>query len=167
MPLKKKAREGGEVDGVKEALAQVQKQFNQYQVRPPHRPLGDNGKPLNPILPTDLTRLNDVQLGRLQSEFACMAIYAKLHLAVRAIEHAAAKRAERLAKAKIRLEKSGTVDDKNAKVEVDPRVRAASFISLVREGGEVMTTALLESYVIGREACSREQTRRQRVFGSS
>lgn len=128
------------------------------------RPVATDGSYLSPRLPPDLTVLDDVQLARLFSEFACMAQYVKLHLARLAVVASAAKRQEKLMRAKVRLEKSGQVGDRDAKTEIDPKTVDASFATHVAVGTLELTEAVMEGYLIGRDACSREQTRRQNVY---
>lgn len=131
------------------------------------RPVTTDGSLLNPRLPPDLTVLNDIMLAKLFSEFACMAQYAKLHLARMAVMAAEAKRNEKLVRAKIRLEKSGQVGDRDAKTEIDPKTVEASFNTHVASGTFDLSEAVMEGYLIGRDACSREQTRRQNIFEKS
>lgn len=151
-------------DGEKELKKSFGDVLKELDVRTVPRPKEAGGIPLNPVLPSDLTLLDDVELGRLFSEFACMAQYVKLRLAVKAVMFSYAKRGEKIVRAKTRLEKSGTVEDKSAKVEVDPRVREASFQTLVSEGADSLTDAVMECYLIGRDMCNREQTRRQIAY---
>jgi hypothetical protein len=126
--------------------------------------MGPDGEYLNPVLPTDLTVLDDVAVGRLFSEFACMAIYVKLCLAVRVVETAEVKRSDKIMRARVRLEKEGTVEDKAAQVEIDHRTKSVSRELLLGEGVETLTSALMEAYLIGRDAVSRELSRRQKVY---
>jgi hypothetical protein len=145
-------------------MDRVRERFDTLRVRTPARPTDSKGEPLNPRLPNDLTTLNDEELGRVFSEFACMCVYVKMHLAVRAVEHAEAKRRDKITRAQVRLTKEGTVEDKAAQVEVDSKTRSSSYELLVVEGTEVMTSALMESFLIGRDAASREMSRRQAAF---
>lgn len=142
-------------------LQEIRRKFDKMQLRLPARPLSGSGEPLNPQLPADLTVLTDIKLGQLFSEFCCMAQYAQLQLAIKAVETSAKKRLERVVRAQSRLTKEGTVGEQEAQVEIDPSVRDAAFHTLVQEGTESMTNAMLQGYMIGRDACSRELTRRQ------
>ena len=148
----------------KEASLQVKKGFASLQVRVPARPVLSTGELLEPLLPADLTVLNDVQLGRLYSEFACMAQFVQLHLAAKSVNTAIQRRIERHIRASVRLEKDGTVEDKTAQVDVDIRSIDASFEAAVAEGVEVMTKGVMDMYVSGRDAISREITRRQMIL---
>jgi hypothetical protein len=142
-------------------LDALRQQLTRMRVRAVRRPVDAEGEPLQPQFPHDVSKLTDEALARRQSEFAAMAQYAQFQLALRAVEHSIARRADRITRAKVRLEKSGTNDDKAAKTEVDSRSRATSHLLLIAEGGERLTQAVLDGYIIGRDLCSREQTRRQ------
>jgi hypothetical protein len=128
------------------------------------RPMRADGSALNPVLPMDLTVLDDVQLARLYSEFSLMAQYVKLQLARMVVEHSEDRRQEKMIRALVRLEKSGQVGDKDAKCEVDPKTRDSAYRTQVSYGTQVLTEAMMEAYLIGRDACSREQTRRQKIW---
>lgn len=158
-PLSKRVAqlEAGVEDAVK---TEVKRLF-----RIPRRPKNPDGSFLDPQLPTDLTLVEDEELGRIHSEFACMARYAQLVIAVKAVEAAKVKRGDKVIRARVRLEKSGTNPDKDAKTEIDPRTRQSAVEVLIGEGVESMSKAMLEGYLIGRDACSREQTRRQWMTG--
>lgn len=149
----------------KAAMARMHARVEAMKLRLPPRPMkrlkGGEEIPLDPALPSDLTLLTDEKLGRLFSEFACMAQYVTFTLAMRSVEASAKKAREKFTRAKVRMEKTGTVVDKEAKVEVDPRTREAVFDHTVADGTEVLTRAVMEGYLIGRDACSREMTRRQ------
>lgn len=157
--LKKTPKEVGD-DRLKEVFERIDKKFRTLGLRVPPRPVGEDGEPLDPVLPPDLTALSDQQLGRLFSQFACMAQYIQLYLARRGVETAVYKSEEKKLRAKVRLEKSGTSPDKDAKAEVDPRVREMGFHYLVAEGAWTMTDAAMNAFLIGRDATSREMTRR-------
>lgn len=144
-------------DGV---LDTMRARLDSMQVRVPRRPKNADGGLLEPRLPTDITALSPEGLGKLYNEFSCMAQYAQFQLALRSVEHAVTKRVDRLTKARVRLEKAGTNDDKAAKVEVDPRSRKSSLEQLTSEGEERLTQAVLDVYLIGKDTCSREMTRR-------
>lgn len=126
------------------------------------RPSTKDGKPIFPTLPNDLTTLDDHQLGRLYTQFAAMASYVQLELAVVAVERAAVKHVERRLRAERRVVSDGTnIPDRDAEVENDSRVREWALEGTKAEALEMMLTSTLQSYLIGRDATSREQTRRQ------
>lgn len=126
----------------------------------PQKPSRSDGSLIEPVLPPDLTVLTDEALGRLFSEFALCAQWAQLLLATYAVKTATKKRADKMTRAQVRLEKSGTNQDKEAKVELDPRTSESSYKLLLGEALSSLTDATLQGYLIGRDACSREMTRR-------
>lgn len=141
-------------------IEQMRQRLKLMKVRAIPRPRNRKGDWLNPTLPTDITLVTDEALGRIHSEFACMAQYVQFQLALRAVEHAVSKREERVVRARIRLTKSGTNDDKAAKTEVASETRAASLTAMIGEAEEMLTQSLLDGYVIGKDVSSREMTRR-------
>lgn len=161
--VKKSSR--GEVEQRRNAgddgtLAEIRRRFDQMQMPFLKRPLGSSGKELNPKLPSDLTLLSDTRLGALFGEFCIMTQFAKQQLAAKRVQRAGAKVAEKYARAETRLRKEGSVPDKDAQVEVDRRVRSRAMEVLVTEGVETLTEAMLDAYIVGRDALSREMTRR-------
>lgn len=138
----------------------MRERLKSMRLHSPRRPKKEDGSLLDPSLPADITSINDEHLGRLHGEFAAMCQYAQFQLAMRATEHAIAKRVDRFTRARVRLEKSGTNDDKAAKVEIDSRTRKSGIELLVGEGQERLTQAIFDSYLIGRDLCSREMSRR-------
>lgn len=158
--LPKREEAQGPLFDVNAAQAAVKERMRSLQLRAPRRPLNEKGEPLDPQLPRDLTALSDIAIGKIHGEFALMAQYATLHLAILGVVAAATKKADKITRAKVRLEKTGTNPDKEAKVEVDPRVRTIGFDVLVGESTCTLTEAALQGYLIGRDAISREMTRR-------
>lgn len=147
----------------KEAVEGIKAKVDRMQLSFLARPKLSSGEFLDPRLPVNLTGLNDVQLGKLYGEFCIMAQYAQLQLALKGVDRAVAKQAERMTRAEVQLVRTGTVADKAAKVEIDARVQERSLATLVGENVEVLTDAFLQVYIIGRDACSREMSRRQWV----
>jgi hypothetical protein len=144
----------------REVLDSLKDKLKRMKLRVPERPRTDDGKLIDPRIPADITLLNDEQLGRLHGEFAAMSAYVYGQLGLRSVEHSIQKRIDKVTRAKVRLLKSGTVDDKAAKTEVDSRVKSSGEKLIVAEGAEVLTQAIMDSYLVGRDLCSREMTRR-------
>jgi hypothetical protein len=76
------------------------------------------------------------------------------------VRRATTKASEKYLRAETRLGRPGTVATVNAQVEVNGRVFDAMTLSLVDENVEMLTQAMLEAFILGKEACSREMTRR-------
>jgi hypothetical protein len=143
-----------------EVLELLRERLQKMRLRVPRRPKDIDGNPLDPQMPADITMLNDEQLGRLHGEFAAMVSYVYGQLGLRAVEHSISKRADKLMRAQVRLGKSGTVEDKAASTETDSRTRAVSELLLVAEATERLTQAIHDGYLVGRDLCSRDMTRR-------
>lgn len=145
-------------------LEQISVEVKKAKFSIPSRPKNADGSNLDPMLPCDLSIISSEELGKLHGQFACMAQYAKLRLAIRSVYKAISKRQDKITRAMVRLEKSGHDGDKTAKTEIDPRIIKVSLDLLKDEGIEACMDAFLESYIIGRDACSREMSRRDMVF---
>ena len=144
----------------KEVLHELSRRVKKLRLRLFPRPLDRKGEPLNPRLPPDLTMLNDIQLGRLYTEFCAVAQWIQVRKAIYTVERAIAKQIERRVRAEIRLSKSGTVSDKNDQTDADRVVQEWGIEVLKTEGTEVLTDAVFQGYLIGKDACSRELSRR-------
>lgn len=151
-------------DDSEEIIELLRDRLRQMKLRVPRRPRGAHDRPLDPKVPRDITMLNDEQLGRLHGEFAAMVAYVNGQLGLKSVEAAIARRADKITRARVRLTKEGTVDDKAAETEIDPRVVETGELLLVAESVEVMTKAIYDGYVVGRDLCSRELTRRMNLI---
>ena len=152
-------------DGAEDTvLVRLYAKLDELELHALKRPVDrKTGEPLEARLPSDLTALSDEQLGRRYTDFCRMAQYTQQRLAILGVEKAIAKTKDRYARAETRLLQTGPAADKLAKVEVDELVRERGIDLLTAEGVERITHALFESYVIGKDACSRELTRRMAV----
>lgn len=148
------------LDGHEVVMAALKSRLKKMQIRTLPRPEDDDGQPLNPQLPPDLTALNDEDLGCLYGQFCQMVQYVQLRLAWQGVRRALAERAEKYVRAKTWLESSGTVGDKESHVEVDTSVQERSIEALTENASELLQSHMMQSYQIGKEACSRELTRR-------
>lgn len=116
---------------------------------------------INPRLPEDLTALGDRELGKLAGQMTAMGQWLEEQLALADIEHTAHEAHLEQLKARVRLEVTGTVPDKAAKVEADPRVIAAVNETFLKEATFKLLRAKLRGYDKAYTALSREQTRRE------
>jgi hypothetical protein len=119
-----------------------------------------NGQPLEPRLPRDLTQLNDQQLGRLLTEFCIVLQWAKGVHTLHAVEAAEAVRYEKIVRAKAFLAAEGNRETRSALVETDRAVVEASERASVADAMREMLYAVYDGYLVGRDAISRELTRR-------
>lgn len=148
------------IDGHDAVMASLKKRFMKMSVKTIPRPKDYDGHDLNPRLPPDLTALNDEELGCLYGHFCQMVQYVQLQLAMQGVRRALSERAEKYERAKAWLMKSGTVGDKEAQVEVEQEVQKRGLEALVESAAESLKDHLMQSYLIGKDACSRELTRR-------
>lgn len=123
------------------------------------RPLDDNGDPLDPQLPNDLTQMNDTALGALLTKFVRVLQWAKGVTAQHDVDAAEAKRRDKIARAKARI-RLGDQPGAAQMIEVDPAVEAASMDLMVAEGAAKLSGAVYEGYLAARDGISRELTRR-------
>lgn len=125
------------------------------------RPAGPDGRALEPRLPPDLTALTDQAVGRLWTEFCAFVQFAKGVHALHAVEAAEAARADRLLRARVYLEQDATSREaRAAAAEADPRVAASGEALAVADATRELSYAVYEGANVGREAVSREMTRR-------
>lgn len=148
------------IEGNEHVMGILKKRLERMRIVLLERPTDAKGRDLNPVLPPDLTSLNDEQLGRLYGQFCQMVQYVQLQLATQGVKRALADRAEKWVRAKTWLMKSGTVGDKEAQVEVELAVQERSLKALTEGAAESMKDQIMQSYLIGKDACSREVTRR-------
>lgn len=124
------------------------------------RPLDVHGNPLEPQLPRDLTALNDAQLGTLWTQFCAMVQWSKGVLTEKAVEAAELARREKIVRAKVFLLATGNREEKAAKVETHPDVQDVTAALFMAVSVERLAGAVHEGYLVGKEAVSREVTRR-------
>ena len=148
------------VDGHSLVMGKLKSRLRKMKIRMQPRPRNSDGEYLNPVLPSDLTALNDEELGRLYGHFCLMVQWVQLRLAFQGVRRAITERAEKYIRAKTWLVKSGTVGDKEAQVEVDTAVQEKSLKALTESASEILQNQIMQGYLIGKDACSREVTRR-------
>ena len=144
----------------KQAIKEVYQFRKSLKIAEPKRPLDTDGARLEPVLPPDLTALSDEELGMLHGQYASMAQYATHHLAVVALRRAVCATVERRLKALARIRGKGKHYEKAAQAEIQEEVQDAVDALLVEENSHTLTEAILQGYLIGRDATSREMTRR-------
>lgn len=153
-------RKQNELDSYDAILDSLKRKYKLLKLQAPRRPKAEGGKKLNPSLPFDITAISDERLGRLHGEFAAMSQYALFWASYAAVKHAIVRREDRLMRARVRMTVTGSQADKSAKVEISSRVQKLARRMLIVEGVEVLAKATLDGYIIGRDATSREITRR-------
>jgi hypothetical protein len=125
------------------------------------RPVYEDGTPMDPQLPPDLTRLTDDALGSLYTEFCAMAQWVGFQHSVSSVARARLEIAAKRARSRVYLMQSGNREEKAALTDVNPEVRSTEDQLLLAQNLEMLAFPVLNSYLIGKEATSREMTRRQ------
>lgn len=124
----------------------------------PDRPKGADGAPR---LPDDIDNLEDKELGYYLGIYARWCEYAEYIVAHADVKHALTASTHEFISAKVRLMKTGTVQDKSSKTHIDIRYQE-SLLGMESEFATLrLTKALLAGYQKIYEALSREITRRQ------
>lgn len=126
----------------------------------PRRPTDEDGKELTPRLPNDLSAATSDKLSRLITQFTALADYASVAAAEADIELSVAEHVYEYVQSTVRLGKSGTVQDKADKTNIDPQVKAAAQHYYNALALSKLTTQLLRAYERDISTISREITRR-------
>lgn len=113
-----------------------------------------------PEMPPDVTLLTSGELGKLHAQFVAYVGYMETQLAL--VEVAAQESAAYLehVQADVRLRKTGTVPDKNAKSISDPRYVQTEQANLVAHAKAKLLKARVKGLDRSAAALSREMTRR-------
>jgi hypothetical protein len=155
-PQEKRHSEMAEYRVRSRALAKIQKAG-----LPKPEPYMRNGEPINPKIDLKLASIDNAALGKLMAEFTASCEYAAYAAAVADIDRTIEKNILEFVEAKVRLSKSGTVQRKADKTNVDPHVIAARQAFLEKDAIATLTATLLRSYERSLQTISREITRRQ------
>lgn len=126
--------------------------------RMPPRPGSD------PDMPDDITRISGDQLGTLHAQFVAMADYLEGQVGLADIAAAEEEAYLEHVKAAIRLRKSGTVADKDAKTLNDETFIEAEMSTLRASARAKLLKARLRGYDKCAAALSREITRREKLM---
>ncbi len=141
-----------------ESLIQKLQRLNLNRVS---RPVYEDGDPMDPQLPPDLTQLTDDALGSLYTEFCAMAQWVGFQHSVSSVSRARLEVAAKRIRSRVYLAQSGNREEKAALTDVNPEVRSIEDQLLLAQNLEMLAFPVLNSYLIGKEATSREMTRRQ------
>jgi hypothetical protein len=119
------------------------------------------GEPLDPKLDLRLASIDNGALGKLLVEFTAAAEYAAYLAAVADIDKTVEENVLQFVEAKVRLSKSGTVQRKADKTNVDPLVIEARAKFLEKDAIATLTITIQKNYERSLSTISREITRRQ------
>lgn len=127
----------------------------------PAQPLNSQGQPLQPQLPSDITRLTSEQLGRLYGEFVAVASYAEAHLGLSDIVHVETEYQGDVTEATWGLQTDGAnKDERTYALKTNHKVRTARETALVKRARKVLLSKLITGYERAINALSREMSRR-------
>lgn len=129
--------------------------------RPP-RPVTEDGEVIEPRIPRDLTTLTEQALIRLYSEFCVMQSYCQASLGWIEADRLVKKRSAKITRSvhKVRIKGTVPVVMLEAHLDLEPETRKKDEDLLVQDGISTITEAMLRSYTVGVDACSRELSRR-------
>lgn len=135
------------------------------QIRMPTKPEYNE-----PRLPRDITKLSNRDIGNLMVQFGAWSSYAGGVLAQADVDRIMWTRIESVIRAKVMLSLIGGMGgsklyEKKAEIELDDDVRKAARELSVAEATYKLTQAIANGYVTGKELCSREITRREKLEG--
>jgi hypothetical protein len=151
--------EESEVSSVRQqALARLKR----AQLRLPRHPVNVDGSYAEPDLPPDITALAPQELGTLHGQLAAMAAYAGAASALAAVDLVDKQRALRTEKARAHLlaRTQKTQDERRAQVELTERVQLLAEQECVAQATRDLMQSVYDGYIVRKEACSREMTRR-------
>lgn len=124
------------------------------------RPLEEDGSPMDPRLPPDITRVTDEELFRLYGQFCAMAQWVGFQLGIVQTQKLISEQERERLKSRLWLAETGNREDRKAKVDSNADFQRAENEALVKAALEGMTYPVFNGYLIGKEATSRELTRR-------
>lgn len=126
-----------------------------------HRPLDEEGGELAPVLPASLQQLEDEQLTQLYTSFCAMTQWMGV-IAARVSAHRAKLEMDlKRLRSRIFISSGGNRELKAAAVDVHPDVVALEEQFLIAQAMEGTVQATFSAYITGKEATSRDFTRRQ------
>lgn len=141
----------------------VRKRMEQVRMSRWAKPCGPDKIDLDPKLPHDLTAINEHQLGMLWTQFCAMVQWSKMVATDFAVDAAEAKMVDRRLRAKAFLQTKGdgSREERAAMVETEDLVVQSVNHLFYCEALRDLSLAVYEGYLTGKEAISREITRRQ------
>lgn len=141
--------------------AVVSTAIKKHALLPVDRPKDVDGRPLEPRIPNNLVMLKDQQVGQLHADFCAMLQYTHRKLAAATADVWLWRKEVKITRAKAHvLIGRGTSGDKSAEVESNPKVMELEEALVAAEMQERLLQGVLDGYLSGKEATSREMTRR-------
>lgn len=132
-----------------------------WRIKPVERPVyPDTGEDINPVLPSDLTRLTDTELGALYTEFSAMVVWVGYRHGLAATLRIKLEAEKNRMFSRLFLQQSGNREEKKAKADTDPGMVEVEDDWILAQTMETLLFPILQGYIAGKEATSREITRR-------
>jgi hypothetical protein len=134
-------------------------------VSPVPRPLNHLGVPDDPQLPKGarVTGLSSEDLGWLHMRFVAMVGYFQTEVTLAELDSAEAQAFLKHTQARVRLRKTGTVPDKDAKTFNDREFLEAEMRALTMQAQAKLLRGRLEGYIEYAKGLSREMSRRENL----
>lgn len=143
-----------------ERLEALLAKLETWRIKPIERPTYPDGEELNPVLPSDLTKLLDVEIGALYTEFCSMVSWVGYRHGLASVLVAKLEAEKNRTFSRSFLRQVGNREEKKAKADVDPEVTEIEDDFLLAQSMATLLYPILQGYVTGKEAVSREITRR-------
>ena len=150
-----------EEESQEERFAELIRRLGILRLSKVERPLYEDGEPMSPVLPPDLSAITDEALGSLYTEFCAMAQWVGFQVALSSVVRARLEIVAKRVRSRVYLNQSGNREERAAKADTDPQVTSTEDELLLAQNLEALAFPVLNSYLIGKEATSREITRRQ------
>jgi hypothetical protein len=131
-----------------------------YSILEVDQPKYKTGFHCRPVMPSDVTRITNDELGKLHGEFVLMCEWLDWIVAEADLRSASHESYLGHIKAEIRLKKSGTVADKDSKTLNDKKYIEEELKALTLNAKSKLLRARLRGYERCASALSREMTRR-------
>jgi len=126
----------------------------------PGQPVQSGGGEIRPMMPDDISRISNPDLGKLHGQFVMMCEWLDWTVAEADLRNVTQESYLDHIKAEIRLTKSGTIADKDSKTLNDKRYIDEELKSLTLNAKSKLLRARLRGYERCAAALSREMTRR-------
>lgn len=134
--------------------------LHNFRLRLPKRPVTDDGY-LEPELPSDLSKVTDIDLCQLMNDFARMADYAEATVAIMDGQDSITSQNEKtIQKIEYLQSNAKSQKDREAMAQISPQVLLKGARAHQRRAEKLLTRAVLERYIRGYKVLSRELTRR-------